>query len=90
MTGATFKHTPEFLKKVQENRDLIMKVSEEMSEDKIPYAELDRPIDIPLLEDNTTVSMGNMHWHFHREQPFTWLQIKLLRICLGLTVSKNG
>jgi hypothetical protein len=87
VTGATFKHTPEFLKKVQENRDLIM------SEMRTPYRvgpELDRPIDIPALEDNMTVAMGNMSWHFHREQPFTWLQIKLLRFCLGLTVSKNG
>ncbi len=74
----------EYKRKILENRELIM------SEMKIPYAELDRPIDIPLFEDNMIVSMGNMHWHFHREKPFTWLQIRLLRFCLGLTVSKNG
>ena len=78
MTGQTYDYKPKFPE--------VLK----MSENKIPYAELDRPIDIPVLEDNTTVGMGNMYWHFHREQPFTWLQIRMLRFCLGLTVSKNG
>lgn len=61
-----------------------------MSENKIPYAEMDRPLEIPFFENNTIVSMGDQQWHFHKEKPFTWLQIKLLRVCLGLTVSKNG
>ena len=77
----------EYKEKIRVNRELIM------SEMRTPYRvgpELDRPIDVPILEDNTTVSMGNSHWHFHREKPFTWLQIRLLRFCLGLTVSKNG
>jgi hypothetical protein len=87
VTGQTWDHKPEFLKKVLENREAIM------TEMRVPYTvrpDPDRSIDIPLLEDNMTVSMGNMHWHFHREKRFTWLQVKLLRFCLGLTVSKNG
>lgn len=87
MTGQTYKHKPEFMKKVLESREALM------SEMRIPYTvgpEPDRPIDVPILEDNTTVSMGNSFWHFHREKPFTWLQVRLLRFCLGLTVSKNG
>lgn len=89
MTGQTFdykpKHTTEFLKKVRENRELIM------SESKIPYAELDRPMefgDFPPM--NMTIMLGSLSWEFHRDKPFNWLQVKLLKFCLGIEVTKNG
>ncbi len=77
----------EYKQKIRENRELIM------TEIRAPYRvgpEPDRMIDIPVFENNMTVSMGNQQWHFYREKPFTWLQVRLLRFCLGLTVSKNG
>lgn len=61
-----------------------------MTEEKIPYAEMDRPLEIPIFENNTIVSMGNQQWHFYKEKPFRWWQVRLLRFCLGITVSKNG
>lgn len=59
-------------------------------EHEIPYAEMDRPLDGGDYTSNTVIQSGEMNFEFYREKPYTWLQVKLLRFCLGFEVTKNG
>ena len=50
----------------------------------------DEPMEFQVFKPNNIhIQTGEMTFQFYREKPYTWLQVKLLRFCLGFEVIKN-